>query len=142
MLDWLWIIVCLIAILVEVITRGNLVSIWFAVGAAGAMLIQLLGGDIVRQTVFFIGLSVLAMLAIRPLAAKHVARNSVSILAKLMIGKQGVMERGSDARVAGELNLNGVSYSAIGKDKQPIPSGAKVEVVAYENYTFIVRKVE
>jgi membrane protein implicated in regulation of membrane protease activity len=142
MLDWLWIIVCLVAILVEVITRGNLVSIWFAVGAAGAMLIQLLGGDIIRQTVFFIGLSVLAMLAIRPLAAKHVNRGAVSVLAKLMIGKQGIMVRGSDATVAGELNLNGVNYSAIGLNRQSIAVGDKVEVVAYENYTFIVRKVE
>jgi len=142
MLDWLWMIVILVAILVEVVTLGNLVSIWFAVGAAGALIVQLVGGDLVFQVATFLGVSVVAMLAIRPLAAAYLRGNIVSTNADRLIGQQVYLAKGIDEGVWGEIKSNGLIYAAVSVDNRAIEAGQRVEIVAIEGAKLIVRKIE
>lgn len=140
MLDWIWIIVFLIAILSEVMTSGNLMPLWFAVGALGAMLVQWADGGFVQQFFTFVGVSVLTMLIIRPMAAAYINKGAISTLANMMIGRQGIMEVGSTETMWGKININGITYDAIGLDRRPIVIGEQVEVIAADGTRFYVRK--
>lgn len=142
MLDWLWIIVFLSAILVEVVTLGQLVSIWFAVGAAGALLVQWMGGEFVLQMFTFIGVSVLAMLAVRPLAAAYLRGNVVSTNVDRFIGQQVHLIKGISEGSWGEIKFNGLIYAAISVDNRAIETGELVEIVAIEGAKLIVRKID
>jgi len=137
MLDWLWIIVFLSAILVEVVTLGQMVSIWFAIGAAGALLVQWMGGEFV-----FIGVSVLAMLAVRPLAAAYLRGNVVSTNVDRFIGQQVHLSKGISEDNWGEIKFNGLIYAAISVDNRAIETGELVEIVAIEGAKLIVRKID
>lgn len=142
MLDWLWIIVILVAILVEVVTLGNLVSIWFAVGAAVALIVRLAGGDMLLQVVTFIVVSIAAMLAIRPLAASYLRGNTVSTNTDRLIGQQVYLTKGIDKGMWGEIKSNGLIYAAVSVDNNTIEAGQRVEIVAIEGAKLIVRKIE
>lgn len=118
MLDWLWMIVILVAILVEVVTLGNLVSIWFAVGDAGALIVQLAGGDLVFQVATFLGVSIMAMLAIRTLAAAYLRGNVVSTNADRLIGQQVVLSKGIKVGSWGDIKSNGLICAAFSVDNR------------------------
>ena len=126
MLDWLWIIVFLSAILVEVVTLGQLVSIWFAVGAAGALLVQWMGGEFVLQM----------------LAAAYLRGNVVSTNVDRFIGQQVHLNKGISEGSWGEVKFNGLIYAAISVDNRAIETGELVEIVALEGAKLIVRKID
>ena len=51
MMVWIWCAVMLIALVIEVVTVGNLVTIWFAVGGFFALLCALLEANYIVQVI-------------------------------------------------------------------------------------------
>lgn len=142
MYEWLWVIVILVAVLIEVVTLGNLVSIWFAVGAAAAWLVQGVGGEFTLQVIAFISVSILAVLAIRPLAASYLRGNVIATNTDRLIGRQVTLDKGITYEMWGEVKFNGLTYAAISADNRDIETGERVEIVAIEGAKLIVRKIE
>ena len=66
-----WLVLLLLFSLGEALTVG-LTSIWFAAGALAALVCALLGGPIWLQIGLFLVVSVLCLLAVRPLAKKFI----------------------------------------------------------------------
>ena len=66
----IWLGLLLLFAIGEAVSVG-LTSIWFAAGALVALIAALLGGPLWLQIVLFIVVSALCLLAIRPLAQKH-----------------------------------------------------------------------
>ena len=64
-----WFIFCLFLIFVE-ITTVNLVSIWFAIGALLAMITALFTDSLLIQVVVFAVISMIALLATKPIVKK------------------------------------------------------------------------
>ena len=64
-----WLIALIVFSVIEGVTVG-LASIWFAIGALGALIVAVLGGHIFLQVVVFLALSAAALALIRPLAVK------------------------------------------------------------------------
>ena len=62
-----WVVLMIVFLVVEGIVPG-LVSIWFALGALAALISSMLGAQLWLQAVWFIVVSVLALIATRPLA--------------------------------------------------------------------------
>ena len=64
-----WLLAAIGFVVLEAMTL-NLVSIWFAVGSAAALLSCLVAGSFRVQAVVFITVSTLCLLALKPLCAR------------------------------------------------------------------------
>ncbi|AGN24852.1 NfeD family protein [Erysipelothrix rhusiopathiae SY1027] len=73
-MDWVWLIVCLGMLVLEVITVGNLVSLWFSFGALAALGTTFLTDNVAVQLAVFAIVSVAALIMIRPMTKKSLTR--------------------------------------------------------------------
>ena len=65
----LWLVAIVLLIVLEAVTY-QLVAIWFALGAAAALIASLLDASGTVQIVVFVAVSVISLIASRPLAKK------------------------------------------------------------------------
>ena len=65
-----WIVVLVAALVAEAVTMG-LVSIWFAVGALAALLVEKLHGGVYFQMIVCLVVSLVVMYFTRPIAIKY-----------------------------------------------------------------------
>ena len=65
-----WLIACIGLFILEAVTV-NLVSVWFALGALGALFTAMLGGALWLQVVVFFAVTIITLIATRPLVKKH-----------------------------------------------------------------------
>ena len=89
----------------------NMTSIWFAIGAAAA-LISCLFTDLFRvQALLFIVVSVLCLLAFRPLAAK-LRKNPTATNGDRNLGREATVLTPVTAEEPGRVRLDGVDWNA------------------------------
>ena len=88
----IWTIVLVIAVIVEAITI-DLVSIWFGIGAIGALICDFLGIHEVVQVIVFAAISIICILVTRPLAKKYLRGNTVKTNLDRIIGNHGRSKR-------------------------------------------------
>lgn len=137
---WLGAFVVFLAI--ETGTLG-LVSIWFAVGALGALLTAWLGGMLWLQIVVFLVLSCAALACLRPLANKYIAPKITATNADRLIGTVAIINGDVDNLLAkGEIILDGIPWSARSTNGEPIPAGTTVRVDRMEGVRVYVTPVE
>lgn len=67
-----WIIACIAFILIEAITQ-QLVAVWFVVGSACSLLVSLFDVSFDHQIIIFIIVSLLTLIALRPLLKKFMS---------------------------------------------------------------------
>lgn len=139
--QWIWIIVFVVALLVEVFTAGTLVSIWFSAGSLVAYFVYLLNGPLLLQIIVFLAVSIGALLAIRPLATTYFRGNTVATNADRMIGRQTSLTKAITKNSWGEVNVYGVVWSAVEINNQALDIGTEVKVVAIEGAKVIVEKI-
>ena len=83
----LWIIVFVAMLVFEIITVGNLVTIWFAIGAIAALLTSALTANLVVQILIFIIVSIGSLILIRPVMTKTLQGQTVATNADAIIGR-------------------------------------------------------
>lgn len=86
----LWVVLMVGFLIVEGVAPG-LVSIWFALGALAALISALLGAQVWLQAVWFVVVSVLALIATRPLAKKYVNSRIQATNADMLIGQECIV---------------------------------------------------
>src|SRR5699024_8680356 len=64
-----WLIATIVLVFIEA-TTFNLVSVWFAVGGAAALISCIFTDSLRVQSAIFVAVSILCLLALRPLAAR------------------------------------------------------------------------
>lgn len=105
-----WLMITIGFVVLEAMTF-NMTSIWFAAGAAAALLSCLLVESFRIQAVIFVAVSALCLLAFRPLAAKlrkgHVATNGDRNL-----GRTAKVLTTVTAETTGRVRLDGVDWNA------------------------------
>ncbi len=139
--QWIWIIIFIVALIVEVVTSGTLISIWFSVGALLAYLVQLFNGPLILQLIVFLAVSIGALLAIRPIATTYFRGNIVATNADRMVGQRTYLTKAITSNHWGEVNVYGVVWSAVEKNNQPLAIGTEVKVVAIEGAKLIVEEI-
>ena len=108
-----WLILMIVLAVIELATLG-LVTIWFAAGAAVAMLASALGAPFVVQIILFIAVSVLIMIFVRPLASKYVNARVTKTNIDAAIGKKVMVTAAIDnSKGAGKVTFEGSSWNAI-----------------------------
>ena len=134
----LWAAAAVIFIIAEAATIG-LVSIWFAIGALGALLVSACGGPVWVQILVFILLSIAALALTRPLAIKYVNKKSQPTNADRLIGcKCIVTETIDNIAATGAVSANGKIWTARSTDGSVISVHSLVTVERIEGVKLIV----
>jgi membrane protein implicated in regulation of membrane protease activity len=139
--QWLWIIIFVVALVVEVGTAGTLVSIWFSVAALFAYVVQLLNGPFYLQILVFLVVSIGSLLAIRPIASTYFRGNTVATNADRMVGQRTYLTKAITSNHWGEVNVYGVIWSAVEANNKPLEVGTEVKIIAIEGAKLIVEEI-
>ena len=136
-----WLILLVVLVTGEAITVG-LTFIWFAVGALGGLLVAALGGAIWLQVVVFLALSALALVLVRPAAAKLLTpgispTNADRVLSQIAL----VTEEIDNIAETGQVKLFGQTWTARSENGEVIPAQSRVRILRIEGVKVFVKPV-
>ncbi len=118
-----------------------LVCIWFAAGAAVALVLSLLGCEVWLQTVVFLAVSAALLSLLRPMLRKYVKRTKTNV--DSVIGAQGLVTADIDnIRSTGQVKLGAMFWTARSSDGRPIPTGTRVRADRVEGVKVYVSPAE
>ena len=134
-----WIVLLVVLIIIEAAT-AQLVTIWFAAGAAAALVAELCGLEQWLQWVIFIAVSAVALIATRPLVRKITQKTVQPTNADRCIGQIAVVtEDISNIDGKGQVHVNGITWTARSSDGSDIKKDERVIVEKIEGVKLIVR---
>ena len=133
-----WLAAMVIFIIAEA-TTVTLVSIWFAVGALGSILIALLGGGLTLQVTVFLALAIVLLIFLRGAVRKHFAPRITRTNVDSVIGATGIVVTPvNNIAALGQVQINGVEWSARSTDGSHIGAGTLVKVDKIEGVKVFV----
>ncbi|MBE7051646.1 MAG: NfeD family protein [Ruminococcaceae bacterium] len=136
----LWIIFMVAMLIVEASTV-NLVSIWFAIGALGAIIAAYFGGGLICQLVVFVAVTAVSLLIAKPFIKKFRNTKTVATNADRLIGETGIVtEEIDNTKFAGRVTVNGSHWAAVAGNKEEISIGTKVRIKEISGVKLIVEK--
>ena len=137
-----WLIAMIIFVVAESMTV-TLVSIWFAVGALGAILVALLGGGLMLQVTVFLALAIVLLFLLRGMVRKHFSPRVTKTNVDSVVGATGiVLTPVNNIAALGQVQVGGVEWSARSTDNTHIPAGALVKVDKIEGVKVFVSLAE
>lgn len=137
---FVWIAVTVAFIIIEAITT-QLLTIWFAAGAAAAVIATLLDASPLVQCIVFVAVSLIALIATRPLVKKLTKQKFSPTNADRFIGETAIVtENISNIAQTGLVKLQGTVWTARSADGEAIPEGETVTVKKIEGVKLIVEK--
>lgn len=136
-----WLIVCGLAIVLELVTPSALISIWFAVGGAIGALAALVNLPLWAQIVCFLCVSLISMMIVRPIATRYLRGNVVATNADRCIGAIGIVTQTIQQNEWGEVKISGSLWHAVSIENDVIEEHVKVKVVAIEGAKLLVKRV-
>lgn len=140
MVFWFWLGAIVFFGVVEGVTAG-LVSIWFVLGAAAALIAALLNATLTAQFAVFLIVSALALIATRPLVKKLRAGKPVPTNLDRVIGAAGrVTETVDNSITSGAVYVDGKTWTARSADGSILPKGQMVRIVKMEGVKLFVEK--
>ena len=137
-----WLAAMVVFLAAEAMTV-TLVSIWFAIGALGAIVVALLGGSVVVQVTVFLALAVALLLSLRTVVRRHFTPHVTKTNVDSVIGATGiVITPVNNIAALGQVRINGIEWSARSTSGSHIPAGALVRVDKVEGVKVFVSLVE
>ena len=134
-----WLVILAVMIVLEIFSLG-LTTIWFGIGAIGAAIVSWMGYGIWVQRIVFAVLSVIAMAVFRPLAVKYLNKDKEKTNIDGVVGEVVVVTKEiNNEMAAGEVQLNGMSWTARSQDGRVIPEAERVTVVSVQGVKLIVK---
>ena len=135
-----WIVLLVVLIIVEAVT-AQLVTIWFAAGAAAALIAELCGLQQWLQWVIFIAVSAVALIVTRPLVRKVTKKAVQPTNADRCIGQTAVVTEDIDnIEGKGQVHVNGVTWTARSSDGSVFRKDERVIVEKIEGVKLVVKK--
>ena len=137
-----WLIVLILLLITETATMG-LTTIWFAGGALVALIMALCGVSFGLQATVFLIVSFLLLFFTRPLAISFFNQKRTKTNLDSMIGERAVVVKEVDnLRGEGQVNYNGMEWSARSCSDEKIETGKIVTVKEIHGVKLIVEKAE
>ena len=137
-----WLIAMVIFAVAEAMTV-SLVSIWFAAGALGAIIVALTGGGLAFQVTVFLVLAIALLLSLRGIVRKHIRPRVIRTNIDSVIGATGVvLTPVNNIAALGQVQISGVEWSARSTDNSHIPAGTLVKVDRIEGVKVFVSPAE
>ena len=134
MSPFVWLAVAAVMAVVEVASFG-LITMWFVIGALAA-----LGADLLVQIVVFLVVSVVCLVALRPVFVKYRDRGKQeepTHVGQTAVVVEDVDNEGLTGRVETD---NRMTWAARSADGSFIPQGAVVRIVGQESVKLIVER--
>ena len=129
-----WLVATIVLVFIEA-TTFNLVSVWFAVGGAAALISCLFTDSLQAQSAVFVAVSILCLLALRPLAAR-LRRPLTPTNGDLNIGRTATVLTPVTDDAPGRARLDGVDWNAV--TDSPIRAGERCTVQSINGTTLTV----
>lgn len=135
-----WLIAMVILLLVEAAVPG-LVSIWFALGAFAALIAAILHAPLWLQVVWFLVVSIAALILTRPLVKKYVNAKATATNADMIIGHECIVKETIDNVLgSGAVAAGGKMWTARSEnDSVKLAEGSRAVVIRIEGVKLIVR---
>ena len=128
-----WVVLMVGFLVVEGFAPG-LVSIWFALGALAALIASALGAQVWLQAVWFVVVSVLALVVTRPLAKKYVNSRTQATNADMLIGQECIVTETIDKlHGTGAVSVAGKVWTA----RTDVP-----EVIIEKGSVAVIERIE
>ena len=142
MMTIIWIAAIIIFGIAEAATAG-LVSIWFVAGAVAALIVTELGASLLIQFAVFLVVSILALIATRPLAKKMLDKTIVPTNADRVLHREAkVTETVDNENAAGAVYIDGKTWTARSDSGAIIEKGKMAEIVRMEGVKLYVREAK
>jgi membrane protein implicated in regulation of membrane protease activity len=143
-LPWFWIWVILAAALcVGEMFTASFFMLPFAVGAAAAAIALIFGAPIELQFVILIVVSIVALIAMRPLARRVTIESAEKAGADRLVNKIGsVIVGGNAERREFRVLVQNDEWNAVSTDKSILPIGTEVEVLQVDGTHLVVRALQ
>ena len=114
-----------------------MVSLWFAIGAAAALVLSLLGAAFWIQTAAFLVVSGVLLALLRPMMRKYVKITKTNV--DSVLGMDGLVTESIDnVAYQGQVKLGGMTWSARSTSGAPISVGSLVTVDRVEGVKVFV----
>jgi len=137
-----WLVLLVVFLIVEASTV-TLVSLWFAAGSLFALIASLLGARLWLQLTLFLAVSILALIALRPLFRRFIRPKLTATNVDSVIGSVGLVTASVDnVSAAGQVKLGAMEWTARSTTGEPIPAGTLVKVDRIEGVKVFVTPVE
>ncbi|MBQ3037967.1 MAG: NfeD family protein [Clostridia bacterium] len=138
--EMFWLAAVVIFAVAEATTQG-LVSIWFAGGALAGLIAAMLGASITVQTVIFIAVSAILILALRKIAVKSFRNPKSHTNLDRIVGQKVIISEEVDLlKKTGKVTINDVEWKVKSEDGEVIPEGDAVTVTAIEGVKLVVKR--
>lgn len=132
----LWAVLCVGFLVLEGGTVA-MVSLWFAIGAAAALVLSLLGAAFWLQIAAFLLVSGLLLGLLRPMLRKYVKITRTNV--DSVLGAQGLVTEPIDnVAYQGQVKLGGMTWTARSTSGAPISAGTQVTVDRVEGVKVFV----
>ena len=131
-----WLAATIFFVFIEASTF-NLVSVWFAVGGAAALVSCIFTGSLRVQSAVFVAVSILCLLALRPLTAR-LRRPLTPTNWDLNVGRTATILTPVTDDAPGRARLDGVDWNAQAVPGASFAPGDKCRVAAIRSTTLIV----
>lgn len=137
---WIWLILALVAFILELLTPSALLSIWFSVGALFAALSAYVYPNFAFELTVFMGVSALSFAYFRPLFSRWFKVNKQATNADRLIGYEGRLSEEVTPEKWGALVISGIRYSVISEENKTLKQEAWVKVVALAGAKLVVQE--
>ena len=133
-----WIVAIVVLLIIEGVTSG-LVTIWFAIGAVAALLVEMVGAPFWLQAAVFLVVSFVTLVLTRPLAQKHLNSKTAPTNADRLIGKECIVTEAINNVVGtGAVTVGGQVWTARSVNDGVIQPQAHAVVRRIEGVKLIV----
>ena len=144
MISWwiIWLIFAVIMLVIEIVTTG-LATLWFAIGAVVAMIMDLCGASVASQIIAMAAISavcfIVCMIWVKPKLESLRKKNVQKTNADRLIGREGVViVPFNSTEGKGQVKVDGQIWSA--KSGEDYTEGTKVTVKAIEGVKLVVER--
>jgi membrane protein implicated in regulation of membrane protease activity len=142
--DWqVWFVAAVLLLIAEMFTPG----FWLACAAIGCLAAGVVGlipfTGLALQTITFAVTSVLSMVGLRPVLARHfllTGSRSLRTGVDALLGKTGVVTERIEPGRTGRLVVEGEDWRGVSLDATVIEPGARVTVIQVDGTTLVVEK--
>lgn len=136
-----WMAVTVLLSVIEAVT-ANLVTVWFAVGAFGAVIAAAAGATAFLQVLVFVLLSAVSLALTRPIMKKITKKSIQPTNADKAIGEICIVTEDIDNTLAmGAVSCLGKVWTARTKDGSAVKKNEKVRVCEIQGVKLIVEPV-
>ena len=136
-------IIWAIAIVVFGVLEGvtaQLVSIWFVLGSIAALVASICNVPVPIQIVIFVAVTIITLIATRPLVRKRINFKAEKTNADRCIGASAVVcEEINNLEAKGQVKVDGKTWTARSSDGSIIPENTVVTVEKIEGVKLIVK---